>query len=102
MVSSTDGLRSNRCISREEIRHRFGYHKAAIEGPNPSAETHACLRRVFVELADEINFLVPDSPGGREKDIALNYLETASMWFHKALARHGTLEPLFDEDDIKG
>ena len=68
-----------------EIEARFGQHTATIEGPNPKEPDHARIRVLFVELAAELDALVPDAAG---KIVAFENLETASMWFHKSLA-HG-------------
>lgn len=81
---------TNRMLSDDEIENRFGFHKAAIEGPNATAELHAEIRRKFKALARDLDEMVFD---GRAKSIAFNELETASMWFHKALASHSELEP---------
>lgn len=76
-------------LNREEIENRFGHHKATIEGPNPSAETHAVLRQLFKTMARKLDKTLPD---GREKSIALTELESTSMWAHKALAKNQPLE----------
>lgn len=72
-------------LSSAEIQERFGHTAASIEGPNPKEEVHARIREMFVELAAELNDIVPDS---RQRDTAVTELETASMWFHKALAHN--------------
>lgn len=78
----------NITVGVEEINHRFGFHKAAIENPAVSSETHAYLREMFREMAETLDGMLPP---GREKAIAFSELEEASMWSHKALAR---LNPL--------
>lgn len=80
-------------VSNEELSHRFGFHKATIEGPNATSYTHAEMRTMFLEWADFLNHILPD---GREKDLALEYLETASMWSHKSVARRAPLDPHHD------
>lgn len=75
-------------INADEIAHRFGHHKATIEGPNATATIHEYLRVEYQTFALKI---VRSIPEGRERDIALTELESASMWSHKALARTGEL-----------
>lgn len=70
-------------LTPEEIEKRFGFHKAAIEGPNSQAEKHAKLRVYFKEYATWLDQKLPD---GRNKSLALTALEECSMWAHKALA----------------
>lgn len=67
----------------EEIENRFGFHKAAIEGPNANNDDHAYLRNEFQNLAVALDKILPDD---RAKAVAFTELETASMWSHKALA----------------
>lgn len=75
-------------INADEIAHRFGHHKAAIEGPNATAPIHEYLRIEYQIFAMKIIRSIPE---GRERDIALTELESASMWSHKALARTSEL-----------
>jgi hypothetical protein len=77
-------------LGDEEINERFGFHKAAIEGPNATGPKHQHLRLAFVALAKELDELVPD---GRAKSVAFTELETSAMWFHKAIARTAPLIP---------
>jgi hypothetical protein len=74
---------SNESIGRQEIENRFGFHKGTIEGPNATAPVHADVRRLFVELGEHLDHLVPD---GRGKAAAFAQLQTASMWFHWSIA----------------
>lgn len=70
-------------LGSEEIEHRFGYHKATIEGENATLPKHRDTRiefRAFAEFLDEI------LPEGRAKSVAFTELENASMWAHKAIA----------------
>lgn len=72
-----------------ELRSRFGFHKAAIEGPNASTQVHANLREVFLEVAIYLDGVLPHN---RAKDLALTQLEDAAMWSHKTLAAEDPLE----------
>ena len=79
-------------LGEEEIEHRFGFHKAAIEGPNAATEMHADLRhayKVFAKILDEL--LPDDQPSLRYKELAQDDLENSSMWAHKAIARKSPL-----------
>lgn len=73
----------------EELKNRFGTHKATIEGPNPSAQIHANLREVFLELAIYLDVALPHN---RAKSLAMTQLEDASMWAHKTLAADQPLD----------
>lgn len=75
-------------IGRDELDHRFGVHKARLEGPAGTDKHHAEMRIQFKAFAQVLDQLLPDS---REKTIAFTELETASMWAHKALAMGGVL-----------
>lgn len=79
---------SNESVGREEILHRFGFHAATIEGPNATAPIHTEMRALFVELALNLDHLVPD---GRAKAAAFTQLQQASMWFHWATAETAPL-----------
>lgn len=79
---------NNNSLGHNEIESRFGYHKAAIEGPSASQNNHSELRKLFKALAYELDSTLPE---GREKTVAFQELETASMWAHKALARSNPL-----------
>lgn len=72
-----------------ELRSRFGFHKAAIEGPNASTQVHANLREIFLEVAIYLDGVLPHN---RAKSLALTELETASMWAHKTLAAEDPLD----------
>lgn len=74
---------SNESIGREEIEHRFGFHKATIEGDNATLPVHRDVRLLFREFAEHLDHLVPP---GRAKEVAFTTLEDASMWTHKAIA----------------
>lgn len=66
-----------------EIEHRFGFHKATIEGENATLPKHRDTRLAFREFAA---FLDKNLPEGRAKAVAFTELENASMWAHKAIA----------------
>lgn len=70
-------------LSDEDIEHRFGFHKATIEGPEATAHEHAYLRRQFVMFAEMLAARIPAS---REATLMFTALEEASMWSHKAIA----------------
>ena len=79
-------------VGPEEIEHRFGFHKATIEGDNATLPKHRDLRlefRKFAEMLDEV------LPQGRAKSVAFTELENASMWSHKAIAETA---PVIRED----
>jgi len=66
-----------------EIEHRFGFHKATIEGDNATLPMHRDMRLAFREFAE---FLDDVLPAGRAKSVAFTELESTSMWAHKAIA----------------
>jgi hypothetical protein len=75
----------------QEIEHRFGFHKATIEGENATLPRHRDLRLRFREFAEYLAELLPE---GRAKSVAFTELENASMWSHKAIAE---LAPVVEE-----
>jgi hypothetical protein len=70
-------------IGAEEIEHRFGFHKATIEGENATLPVHRDTRLLFRDFAERLDVLLPP---GRAKSVAFTHLEEASMWAHKAIA----------------
>lgn len=66
-----------------EIEHRFGFHKATIEGPEATLPKHRDTRILFREFAERLDEILP---AGRAKSVAFTELENASMWAHKAIA----------------
>lgn len=72
----------------EEIEHRFGFHKATVEGANATLPDHRDVRLQFRALAEFLDFVLP---AGRAKSVAFTELETASMWAHKAIAEQAPL-----------
>lgn len=74
---------TNISLGSEEIEHRFGFHKATIEGENATLPMHRDVRLAFRDFAEHLDtILVP----GRAKSFAFTHLEDASMWAHKAIA----------------
>lgn len=78
-------------IGAEEIEHRFGFHKATIEGENATLPRHRETRLLFREFAERLDAILPP---GRAKAVAFTELENASMWAHKAIAE---LAPALEE-----
>lgn len=70
-------------IGTEEIEHRFGFHKATIEGPRATLPKHRDTRLKFRELAEWLDETLPE---GRAKSVMFTELENASMWAHKSIA----------------
>ena len=70
-------------IGKDEIEHRFGFHKATVEGENATLPKHRDIRLRFREFAAFLDEVLPE---GRAKAVAFTELENASMWAHKALA----------------
>lgn len=70
-------------LGAEEIEHRFGFHKATIEGPEATLPLHRDVRIEFRRFAEFLDALLP---AGRAKSVAFTELENASMWAHKAIA----------------
>jgi hypothetical protein len=75
-------------VGRDEILHRFGYHAASTEGPNATAPIHADVRRLFIELAEHMDHLLPP---GRAKALAFTELESAMHWANSAIAMQAPL-----------
>lgn len=82
---------SQQSMGQVEIEHRFGFHKATIEGPNATLYKHRRTRLLFREFAETLDEILPP---GRAKSVAFTELENASMWSHKAIAE---LAPALDE-----
>ena len=70
-------------LGHNEIEHRFGFHKATIEGDNATLPKHRDTRLKFREFAEWLDETLPD---GRAKSVAFTELENASMWAHKSIA----------------
>lgn len=75
-------------LGSTEIEHRFGFHKATVEGENATLPSHRDTRILFREFALRLDSILPD---GRAKSVAFTELENASMWAHKAIAEQAPL-----------
>jgi hypothetical protein len=78
-------------LGKDEIEHRFGFHKAIVEGANATLPTHRNLRLMFRDFAEYLDSTLPE---GRAKTVVFTELETVSMWSHKAVAETA---PLLEE-----
>lgn len=74
---------TNTNLSAADIEHRFGFHKATIEGGNATLPKHRDVRLLFREFAEQLDKILPV---GRARSVAFTELESASMWAHKAIA----------------
>jgi hypothetical protein len=81
-------------VGAVEIEHRFGFHKATIEGENATLPRHRDVRLKFREFAEFLDIMVTDS---RAKSVMMTELESASMWAHKAIAENAPLIGEVDE-----
>lgn len=70
-------------LGAQEIEHRFGFHKATVEGENATLPRHRDTRLKYREFAEWLDENLPDS---REKSLAFTALQEASMWTHCAIA----------------
>lgn len=86
-------MTDNTTLGAAEIEHRFGFHKATIEGDTATKPKHVDLR---VQFRDFVEYLDRTLPAGREKSLAMTAAEEASMWSHKALAKTA---PLISDED---
>ncbi|AWY06738.1 hypothetical protein HOT47_gp29 [Microbacterium phage Quhwah] len=75
-------------LGEDQIEHRFGFHKATIEGENATLPAHRDTRIKFREFAAFLDETLPD---GRAKSVAMTELESASMWAHKSIAEQAPL-----------
>jgi hypothetical protein len=80
--------RTTDVLDNNEIENRFGFHKAAIEGPESATEIHKNLRIAFKEFAAVLVQMLPaDASAKRYRNLAYDDLERSSMWAHKAVAQ---------------
>jgi len=84
-------------ITPEEIRQRFGYHRARPPQEVPKGEVntaalHATVRQAYIQMAELVLHVTRPS---REQSQALTDLQTSMMWVNAEIARHA---PLVDED----
>lgn len=75
-------------IGSNEIEHRFGFHKATVEGDNATLPRHRDTRVAFKTFAELLDSRLPDS---REKSLVFTALQEASMWSHCAIAMDAPL-----------
>lgn len=75
-------------LGAEEIEHRFGFHKATIEGENATLPQHRELRKAFIAFATLLDTALPP---GRAAAVVFTNLETVSMWAHKSIAEQSPL-----------
>lgn len=69
-------------MENSDLQNRFMYHKPSNE---KIAEKHEKIRYSCLDMAYEINKLVPD---GREKSLAITKLEEVMMWANAGIARN--------------
>lgn len=81
-------LRQDRStLGEDEIRHRFGYHKAT----DITAPMHQAVRGLMIDVTLVLDRMLPN---GRAKFQAMVDLEKAAMWANKAIAE---MAPVVDE-----
>lgn len=80
-------------IGKDQIEHRFGFHRATIEGDNATLPKHRDTRLRFRQFAEHLDAILPD---GAEKLMVFTALQEASMWAHCAIAMKA---PVVDEGD---
>jgi len=73
-----------RQFSEGEIRRRFGY----VAPSGQAIERHQDVRALLLDLAHDLNELLPD---GREKALAFTKLEEVGFHSHSAIARNPEL-----------
>ena len=74
-----------------EVAQRFGFHKATIEGPEATQMRHVVVRRAYMAFVTDLMSLLPE---GHYRELAIDDLERAAMWTHKAIASTAPLEDL--------
>jgi len=82
-------------LGPDEIEHRFGFHKATVEGENATLPKHRETRLKFREFAEWLDVTLADS---REKSLVFTALQEASMWSHCAIAMDAPL--VTEADDV--
>ena len=80
-----------RIDAQGEVAQRFGFHKATIEGPEATQPRHVVVRRAYMAFVTDLMSLIPE---GHYRELALDDLERASMWTHKAIAQLAPLEDI--------
>lgn len=66
-------------IGPDEIANRFGFHPATDE----TRDKHVHVREAFIDLANDLTLLLPES---REKSLAFTALQEAAMWSNASIA----------------
>lgn len=69
-------------FDESDLENRFAYHRPS----RSRAADHQDVRETFLNVARELNHLLPD---GREKSLVLTNLEEAMFWSNAAIARQG-------------
>jgi hypothetical protein len=69
-------------MDNKDLENRFAYHKPKNE---ETAKTHEAIRTSCLNLAVEINWLVPECD---EKKTAIKRLEEVMMWANAGVARN--------------
>lgn len=72
-------------ITRGDLERRFSHHPPPNE---ETGQTHARVREILLEAADEIVTLTGAS--SREQSLAITNLEQAMMWANADIARKGS------------
>lgn len=62
-------------LSRADLENRFGFITVDLKQEE--------LRETLLEMAEYLNNTLPE---GRDKVMALDFLQTSAMWAHSALA----------------
>lgn len=71
-------------VGKEEIKNRFGYHRATAE----TAGQHEEIREGFIAFAEFLDKKLSD---GRAKSSAMTKLQETSMWANFAIAEKAPL-----------
>lgn len=77
-------------MTADEIEHRFGFHKATVEGENATLPKHTEVRKLYKEFAGELTRILGTHPT-RETALLFTALQEASMWTHCAIAMDAPL-----------
>lgn len=78
---------------KDRIQNDFSHHSP------PSEEAGHVLTRIRQELAATAEYVVDNTPPGREQSVALTKLEEAMFWANAAVARCWPLPEETDECD---
>lgn len=72
-------------LGKNEIRHRFGYHKGTAE----TMPKHEQVREAFIAFGEFLDEVLPD---GRAKSTSFTNLQVASMWANYGIAETAPLD----------